>query len=301
MKVISIGNFDGVHLGHQALIGRARELAGAGQVVAVTFEPHPAVILRPGKAPVRLSGPEQRRELLLEAGADEVRELEPTPQLLDMDAEAFIFKLLEDGGFDAVVEGPDFRFARHRSAGLEELREIGARRGFQVEVIQPRLVTLEDRSEVRVSSSLVRWLLDHGRVVDAARTLGRPYRLAGTVVQGDQRGRTLGFPTANLDHGSQLLPADGVYAGLAHLPSGATRPAAVSIGTKPTFGRSDRIAEVHLIGHDGPVDDYGWTLRVDLKRWLRDQTRFDDIDDLLKRITLDCEETSHCVQEHFAR
>jgi riboflavin kinase/FMN adenylyltransferase len=298
MKVISIGNFDGVHLGHQALMSRARELAGAGQVVAVTFEPHPAVILRPDTAPVRLTGAHRRRELLLEAGADEVRELKPTPELLAMDAEEFIFRLLEDGVFDAVVEGPDFRFARRRSAGIDVLREIGSRRGFKAEVIQPQLVTLEDQSEVQVSSSLVRWLLQHGRVVDAATTLGRPYRLAGTVVSGDQRGRTLGFPTANLDHGNLLLPADGVYAGLAHLPEGGTRPAAVSIGTKPTFGTSVRIAEIHLIGHDAPVDDYGWRLRVDLLKWLRDQTRFDDIDDLLKRIALDCEETSHCVQEH---
>ena len=302
MKVISIGNFDGVHLGHQALLSRARELAGAGRVVAVTFEPHPAAVLHPETAPARLSGADQRRNRLLEAGADEVRELQPSPELLDMDAEAFISALLDDeGGFDAVVEGPDFRFGRRRSAGIDTLHEIGSRRGFRVEVIQPRLVTLEDRSEVQVSSSLIRWLLQHGRVVDAAIALGRPYRLAGTVVSGDQRGRTLGYPTANLDHGDLLLPADGIYAGLAHLPEGSTRPAAVSIGTKPTFGTSVRIAEVHLIGHDGPVDDYGWTLQVELRKWLRDQTRFDDIDDLLKRIGLDCDETMHCVQEHPAR
>lgn len=219
-----------------------------------------------------------------------------------MDAEVFISTLLEDeDGFEAVVEGPDFRFGRGRSAGIDALRAIGGRLGFETEVIEPLDVTLEDRSDVQVSSSLIRWLLRHGRVVDAETALGRPYRLAGTVVSGDQRGRTLGYPTANLDHGNQLLPADGVYAGLAHLPDGGTRPAAVSIGTKPTFGTSVRIAEVHLIGHDGPVDDYGWTLQVDLRKWLRDQTRFDDIDDLLKRIKLDCDETMHCVQEHSAR
>ncbi|MCH2144250.1 MAG: bifunctional riboflavin kinase/FMN adenylyltransferase [Phycisphaerales bacterium] len=301
MNVISIGNFDGVHLGHQALARRARELAGDGRVVVVTFEPHPAAILRPGSPLQRLSDPSRRRELLLEAGVDEVRELMPDPELLGSSAEGFIQRLQAELPFEGIVEGADFRFARGRSAGIEELRMLGTRYGFGVEVVEDQLVELEDRSRVRVCSSLVRWLLARGRVVDACTALGRPYRLDGRVVEGDKRGRTIGFPTANLDHGEQLLPADGVYAGLATLPDGERRMAAVSIGRKPTFGNHDRIAEVHMIGHDGPVDDYGWTLQVDLQRWLREQTRFDSVDDLLNRITLDCAEAQRCLQEHLVR
>jgi riboflavin kinase/FMN adenylyltransferase len=301
MNVISIGNFDGVHLGHQALLGRARELAGSGQVVAVTFEPHPAAILRPNAAIPRLSDASDRRELLLEAGADEVRELEPTAELLDLDADAFIRRLQSDCPFGAIVEGDDFRFARKRSAGIDTLRALGSTRGFKVEALEDQMVDLEDHSRVRVCSSLIRWLVAEGRVVDAATALGRPYQLVGTVISGDKRGRTIGFPTANLDVGEQLLPADGVYAGWAERPDGTRCIAAVSVGSKPTFGSHRRIAEVHLIGHDGPVDDYGWKLKVDLHRWLRDQTRFDSVEDLLRRIRLDCAESERFLQEHLVR
>lgn len=297
MKVISIGNFDGVHLGHRDLLGRARELAGRGRVLAVTFEPHPAAVLHPETAPPRLVSASRRRELLLEAGADDVRELTPTRDLLDLDAQAFISLLREDGPFEAIVEGPDFRFARGRSAGLDTLRDIGGRMGFEVESVPVRTVTLEDRSEAPVSSSLIRWLLARGRVVDVARALGRPHRLDGTVVSGDQRGRDLGFPTANLDLGDRLLPADGVYAGLASLPEGRTAVAAVSVGTKPTFGAGGRLAEIHLIDHDGPLDDYGWTLEVELHRWIRGQARFDGVDQLVERMTLDCAEIRRTMEE----
>lgn len=297
MNVISIGNFDGVHLGHQALVDRARVLAGASRVAVVSFEPHPATILRPDVAPARLTDFDRRRELLLAAGADEVRELQPSPELLGLDAEAFIDRLCSELDFEAIVEGRDFRFARGRSAGVQELAAIGERRGFQVELVDDVMVSLEDRSEVPVRSGLVRWLLEHGRVVDAARALGRPYRLSSTVVQGDKRGRTLGFPTANLARGEQLLPADGVYAGLAHLPDGTRRVAAVSIGSKPTFGVNERIAEAHLIDHDAPLDEYGWKLEVDLVRWIRDQLRFDDVERLIERMGRDCHEAGRSIEE----
>jgi len=299
MNLISIGNFDGVHLGHQALLRRARELAAGGSVVAVTFEPHPTTLLRDHRAPERLMNTAQRRESLLASGADRVRELVPTPELLGMSPRAFIDWLRREVPFDGIVEGDDFRFGRGRSAGLAELRELGGSMGFQVEQVEGQDVELEDRTVVRVCSTLIRWLLGRGRVVDVARALGRPHQLRGDVVRGDQRGRTIGFPTANLDCGELMLPGDGVYAGVATLPDGGRRPAAVSVGVKPTFGGDARIAEVHLIGHDGPVDDYGWSLSVDLVRWIRGQTRFDGIDDLLARITLDCAETERRVQEQL--
>ena len=216
-----------------------------------------------------------------------------------MSPRGFIEWLREEVPFDAIVEGDDFRFGKGRSAGLTELRELGASMGFQVEQVDGQDVELEDRTEVRVCSTLIRWLLGRGRVVDVARALGRPYQLSGQVVRGDQRGRTIGFPTANLDCGELMLPGDGVYAGVATLPNGERRPAAVCVGVKPTFGGGSRIAEVHLIGHDAPVDEYGWPLKVDLVRWIRGQTRFNGIEDLLARITIDCAETERRVQEQL--
>lgn len=297
MNVISIGNFDGVHLGHRALLDRARALDGASRVVVVCFEPLPAAILRPDSAPPRLTDSDRRRELLLAAGADEVRELTPDSALLGMEAEGFIDRLCSEMRIDAIVEGRDFRFARARSAGVEELAALGARHGFGVELVDDVLVHLEDRSEVPVRSTLVRWLLEHGRVVDAREALGRPYRLSGVVVSGDKRGRTLGFPTANLAPGEQLLPADGVYAGLAHLPDGSRRAAGVSIGSKPTFGKSQRVAEAHLIDHDGPLDEYGWTLEIDLLRWIRGQLRFEEVDQLVACMARDCEQAKRSIEE----
>ena len=301
MNLLSIGNFDGVHLGHQVLIERARKLAGEGQVVVVTFEPHPSSFLRDHEPPERLMTALQRRETLISCGADKVRELVPSAELLGMPPRSFIEWLREEIPFDVIVEGDDFRFGKGRSAGLPELIELGETLGFTVDQVAGQDVELEDQTTVRVCSTLIRWLLAQGRVVDVARALGRPYRLAGTVVSGDQRGRTIGFPTANLDCGDLMLPGDGVYAGIASLPDGTRHPAAVSVGVKPTFGVNARIAEVHLIGHDGPVDDYGWALEVDLLRWLRGQARFNGVDDLLKRITLDCAETERCVQEQLVR
>ena len=297
MNVISIGNFDGVHLGHMALLDRARALAGGSQVTVVTFEPHPASIVRPDMVPRRLSTSSQRRELLLAAGADEVRELEPTPELLGLGAREFIDRMRAEFDFGAIVEGRDFRFARRRSAGVEELAAIGQECGFAVELLDEVLVRLEDQTEVPVRSTLIRWLLEHGRVVDAARALGRPYRISGTVVAGDKRGRTLGYPTANLDHGDQVLPADGVYAGLALLPDGTRRVAGVSVGTKPTFNGAERVAEAHLIDHDAPVDEYGWNLEIDLVHWLREQLRFDDVEQLCACMDRDCQQARQAIEE----
>ena len=297
MSSISIGNFDGVHLGHQALVSHAQACASGSRVIVVTFEPHPSLILRPGATPKRLTTAMERRKRLLEAGADEVRELIPTPELLAMDAEGFIDFLQQELDFDVIVEGPDFRFARGRSAGIQELQAIGARRGFRVELLQPVTTVLEDRSEPAVRSTLVRWLLENRRPVDAARALGRPYRLSGAVVQGEQRGRTLGFPTANLDHGELMLPGDGVYAGVGVLPDGSRRAAAVSIGTNPTFAGEGRVCEVHLIDHEGPLNDYGWTLELDLIRFLRDQLLCEDVTQLLGQMERDCVEARRLILE----
>jgi len=310
MDTLTIGNFDGVHAGHRALVALAREAAGdRGRTVAVTFEPLPAARLRPESAPPRLTTPEERRSLLRAAGADEVIELEPTPDLLGRSPESFLAGLRERVPFAAIVEGPDFRFGKGRVGDLDALREIGRREGFRVLSLPPVEIELADLTVVRAASSLVRWLLAMGRVADAARVLGRDHAVAGVTASGDRRGRTLGFPTANLAEGSwggTLLPADGVYAGAATLPDGRVVPAAISIGTKPTFGPTfgpafgptsggtgdRRTCEAHFPGVELPTDWYGWPLRLSFARWIRGQMRFSGPEAIAARIARDLAETT---------
>ena len=278
MVTLSIGNFDGVHAGHRALIALARQVAGpSGRVVAVTFEPLPAVRLRPEAAPPRISTAEVRRRLLVEAGADEVLELEPTPELLGQSPDGFVAMLRSRVPFEAIVEGEDFRFGKGRAGDVALLRAIGERAGFRTLVMPGIEIELGDLTVARAASSLVRWMLRQGRVEDAERLLGRPYAIAGVTASGDRRGRTLGFPTANLADGSwggTLLPADGVYAGVATLPDGRERIAAISIGSKATFGGTRRTCEAHLPGESLPLDWYGWPIGLAFTRWVRGQMRF---------------------------
>lgn len=288
LHCVSIGNFDGVHVGHRALLDRALQVAGpGGRVTAVTFEPHPLRLLRPEVAPQTIQLPAERRQTLLQAGATDVRVLEVNRALLDMQAGDFVDWLRRDLGFDGIVEGPDFHFGKGRGGDVALLRERGAKDGFRVEVVEPVLVTLADGASAPASSSLLRWLLSHGRVEDAARVLGRPYGFSGTVVRGDQRGRQIGWPTANVEYGDRLLPADGVYAGTATLPDGTRRRAALSVGTKPTFGEAERTVEAFLVDHQMPLDHYGWTLGVTFDRWLREQARFESLEPLLAQMRRD--------------
>lgn len=291
MLALTIGNFDGVHRGHQALVAAARRLAGpaeeGGRVVAVTFEPHPAARLRPDAVPPRLALPAERQRLLRKAGASEVLELDPTPALLDLEPARFLDELRARVPFTAIVEGGDFRFGRGRSGSIATLRELGAARGFAIEVLPPVDVTLTDHTVVRASSSIVRWLLTMGRVRDAALVLGRPYELTATTVPGDRRGRTIGFPTLNAAPSEQLLPMDGVYGGVAHLPDGRRALAAISVGTKPTFGASARTCEAHLLDIDLPLDWYGAQVRMSFVTWIREQRAFGSLDALLERIRSD--------------
>jgi len=199
-------------------------------------------------------------------------------------------QLVERHRPEVVIEGPDFRFGRSRTGTMATLRELGREMGFRATSVEAVETTLMDGSVVRVSSSLVRWTLGVGRVVDAGRCLGRPYEMEGVVVCGEQRGRTIGFPTANLDHGDRLLPADGVYAGHAHLPDGQRVRAAISVGSKPTFAGAARVCEAHLVDHALDPDDYGWTLRLTFERWLRDQLSFPSLDALVAQLGRDVEQ-----------
>jgi riboflavin kinase/FMN adenylyltransferase len=305
--VLTIGTFDGVHIGHQALVRRARAIADGrpgARVVALVFDPNPLAVLRPEAAPQPLSSFEQRSTWLRDAGADEVVRLEPTHELLSESPEAFIDRLVSKLGPIAFVEGDDFRFGKARAGTNAVLAELGKPRGFFVEVVPPVTVPLSDHQIAPARSTMVRWLLSAGRARDAAIILGRPYELNGTVVQGDRRGRTIGFPTANVQV-STMIPADGVYAAAAMLPDGRELPAALSIGTKPTFGGADRAVEAFLLdpvrrgGRWSPIDglpEYGWTLRLRLLAWVREQVQFHSLDALLEQMERDCDRCEEIVR-----
>ncbi|GIW74199.1 MAG: hypothetical protein KatS3mg103_0721 [Phycisphaerales bacterium] len=290
--MVCIGVFDGVHLGHRSLIERARHLADrlgpAARVVAMAFDPSPKAVLNPGSAPPRLSSLGDRVAWLRQAGADEVVHLVPTADLLGRSAEWFVDHLLMPLRPAAVVEGPDFRFGAGRSADVHTLADLGRQRGFAVHVVPPVEVALHDQMIVPASSTRVRWLLNHGRVADAAVVLGRGYELVGTVQRGDRRGRAIGFPTANLP-ASTMLPADGVYACRATLPDGRVLPAAANVGDRPTVDGRRRRVEAHLIGYRPPAGqpEYGWPMRLEFVSWLRDQVRFASVDDLADQLRRD--------------
>lgn len=307
-SAVSIGTFDGVHAGHAALLAEARRLASGGRVIALAFHPHPLTTLRPDAAPAMLTTFERRVELLRAAGADEVIRLEPTPDLLSLSPEAFVERVRAEHRPDVFVEGPDFRFGRGRAGDVEALRALGRSLGFDVLVIEPVEVVLTNQVVVRASSSMARWLIARGRVADAERILGRPYELDGTVVPGDRRGRVLGYPTANLETPC-LVPADGVYAGLAWVPgaistggqaargarAGSGMPAAIHVGTRETFDDPRRTVEAHILDWNGPLD-YGWPLRLSFVAYLRDQVRFDAAAGLVEQIRRDVRRTRELVR-----
>lgn len=299
--VLTIGGFDGVHLGHAALLRRARAIADAGaqpgRVIALAFHPHPATVLDSKRAPSPLTDWPERERLLRAAGADAVVRLDPASGVLDRTADDFISALVREHRPAAIVEGADFRFGRARAGDLSTLRALGESLGFAVEQVPTVDAALLGGEQAPVSSTLVRWLVARGRIADAERLLGRPYSLDAVVVRGARRGRLLGMPTANMDCRT-LAPADGVYAALATLPGGARMPAAVSVGTNPTFDGPSRSVEAHVIGWSGPApapaahavgapDDggfpgeYGWRIRIEFRAWLRDQIRFPDAESLV--------------------
>jgi riboflavin kinase/FMN adenylyltransferase len=287
--VLSVGNFDGVHRGHQRLLRIARGIADRANVplAVATFEPHPLTVLNPAAAPPRLTPPSAKADLLAEQGVDELIILPPTPDVLNTTAEGFWAILRDDIRITALVEGESFTFGKGRGGTIERVREWAARDGVELRIVSAEQAVLLDLSVVDVNSTIVRWLLGHGRARDAAILMGRPYTLRGEVVKGFQRGRTIGVPTANLKCDGQMIPPDGVYAARCAI-DGATYPVALSIGTLPTFGDSARQIEGHLIGYAG--DLYGRTIDLQVVDWLRDQMKFPGLDALKAQLARDIAE-----------
>ena len=279
---VAIGNFDGVHRGHQAmfqtLCARARQ-AGVPAVV-VTFDPHPVAVLRPEAAPQPLMSLADRLAQIAECGPDATIVQATTPAFLQLSAREFFDQIVR-GRLVArgVVEGENFRFGRGRDGTVRQLAEWCRAEGLDCEIISPVLV--EGRS---VSSSAIRRLIGEGEVAAAADLLGRPHRVRGQVVHGEARGGKLGFPTANLAGVPTLLPAEGVYAGWAHTPTGRWG-AAINLGPNPTFGVNERKFEVHLLDFQG--DLYGQPLEIEFLARLRGTLRFAGIEALLTQIRAD--------------
>lgn len=292
--IITVGNFDGVHVGHQAILYTARAMAEChdASVTAVTFDPPPVALLKPERNPPQVASIDDRVRWLRSAGADEVAVLRPDPAMLGLSAEAFIDGLIKDHGAVGFVEGEDFRFGHGRGGDMKMLAEMGERHGYAVQALGRVEIGLSDQTVAPVSSSLVRWLVGRGRVEDAAACLGRPWELTAQVVRGEQRGRTIGIPTANLDpdaYQGRILPVDGVYAGMGVLDDGSSFPAAISVGTKPTFGERRLTIEAHLIGYtpDPPDGLYGRPLTLRFARWIRDQYPFPNADELVQQLRRD--------------
>ncbi|HJZ53641.1 MAG TPA: riboflavin biosynthesis protein RibF [Gemmataceae bacterium] len=287
---VTVGNFDGVHLGHQALVAAARRWAErvGGPAVAVTFDPPPYQVLFPGPVRPPLTTLTDRAGLLHAAGADHVVILRTEPALLALSPEAFFEDILaRQLGAKAIAEGYDFRFGRGRAGDTALLRELCAKAGFGFEEVSPVVLGGEP-----VSSSRVRTALLAGKVADAAELLGRPYRITGTVVTGAKRGRTIGFPTANLADVPTVLPGNGVYAVRAFV-DGVEYPGAANIGPNPTFGEDARKVEVHLIGFTGDV--YGRPMTAEFVAKLRDTRPFAGANELVEQLKKDMEHASRVL------
>jgi len=289
--VVTIGAYDGVHLGHQAVIADVRRLAERERArsVVLTFDRHPATVVRPESAPLLLTSADQRLELLSATGVDatvivtfdEVQAKESAGEFIDR-------VLIKALAVKIVVVGEDFHFGSHREGNVKLLEEYGREDDFVVDPI--RLVPRADGIDEPISSTAIRRALAGGEVEMAAQMLGRQHEVRGIVVRGDQRGRLLGFPTANVEvPNTMCLPADGVYAGWYERPDGTVHPCAINLGRRPTFYEhaDHSLLEAHVL--DFSDDLYGETARVRFEHFLRSERKFDGIDAIKHQLTQDVE------------
>jgi len=281
--VVTVGTFDGVHRGHQAVLDevkrRAREKKLAS--VLVTFDPHPLEVVNPAAAPKLLTLPEEKQELVAAAGIDRLVLLPFTPAIAQLDADAFVHRLRDEHGMQELVCGFDHGFGRGRGGDVEVVRGLGAAQGFGVAVVD----AVRDDGQP-ISSTLIRTAVAHGDLDAAARWLGRPYGIRGLVVQGAGRGRTIGVPTLNLapPDPRKLLPPDGVYAVRVEV-RGKRYGGMMNQGPRPTFGETARALEAHLFDFSG--EWYGETVRVEWVRRLRDVQAFPSREALVAQLERD--------------
>ena len=287
---VSIGNFDGVHCGHQAMVATLVQRAREKNVpaVALTFDPHPTELLRPDAAPPRLTTMKHRAELLEHYGVDCVIVVPTTSRFLTMSAEDFFHTIIRtELQALGLVEGPNFFFGRNRSGSITVLRQFCNNHGLSLDIIPPVIV-----DEQLVSSSVIRSLITDGDITESVRLLGHPYRLSGIVGHGAERGRTIGFPTANLMECTTLIPAEGVYAATT-VVDGKQYAAAVNIGPNPTFGESAKKIEAHLLDFSGHL--YDRNIDLDFIRRIRDVQRFSSVDELRAQLRSDLDAVRACT------
>jgi len=282
--IVALGNFDGFHLGHQAVVGAAvaRARAEGRPALVATFDPHPVRHFRPHAAPFRLTTLDQRERLFAAAGADAMVVFGFDAGLAVLSAEEFVRERLVGAlQVAGVVTGEDFTFGRAKGGNVSVLAEWGARLGFAAQAVAP--VTLDGEP---VSSSRIRDALREGRPQDAARLLTRPFAVEGVVQHGDKVGRTIGYPTANLDMGKYLRPVYGIYAVRGRLPDGTVLDGVANLGIRPQFAPPKELLEPYLFDWSG--DLYGQFIEVDLVAYLRPEAKFDGLDALVAQMEADC-------------
>ena len=293
-SAVTIGTYDGVHLGHRKLISELCKIAHSRDLcsVVLTFEPHPASVVRPESAPLLLTGLEQKLEQLEKTGVELVQIIEFDEKRAEESAEEFVKEVLvETLNAKVVAVGEDFHFGKNREGNVKLLEQIGKEENFEIHSLELLEIngTLPT-SESQISSTAIREALLNGDLEKANMMLGRPYEVRGEVTEGDSRGRELGFPTANIRVPSErLLPLDGVYAGFYESSDGCKYPSAISLGTRPHFyDDGDLLLEVHLI--DENLDLYGDFSKITFERFLRNQKRFENIDSLIKQLEFDVDD-----------
>jgi riboflavin kinase/FMN adenylyltransferase len=297
--VLTIGNFDGVHIGHQEILQAAKNTATEKrtQLVVMTFEPHPLSVLHPRQKLELLTSLTFKEYLITEAGADCLLLVESTPELLSLSPDEFVERFISKGIRPGIViEGGSFNFGSGRRGNARTLQKTGREKGFLVSVIEPKEIQLSTGQTVKVSSTVIRNMLKNGDVAEAVPALSRPYRLIGQIIPGRGKGKQLGFPTANMGPTDQLVPAEGVYAGFVQIadteqdlcPETGKRPAALSIGTAQTLGADyPRLIEAHIL--TGQVGDlHGKYLAMDFIQRIRSQQKFDTEKQLSEQIEKDC-------------
>lgn len=288
--VIALGNFDGFHLGHQAVVGRAVQRAAHERrpVIVATFDPHPVRHFRPDTPPFRLTTLDQRERLFAHAGADAMLVFRFGAELASTTAEDFVAELLASRlGAAGVVTGEDFTFGKGRGGNVEVLRRVGARHGIGAEAIEAVLI-----DGMRISSGKIRDALQAGEPHAATRMLTRPFAIQGEVIHGNKRGRNFGWPTANLQLGPYLRPAYGIYAVRVRLPDDSEYDGVANLGHRPMF-EPEELLEVHLFDFDG--DLYGRQIEVALHHYIRPEAKFETIDELVTHIGRDAEEAKRLL------
>lgn len=309
--VLTIGNFDGLHLGHQDIIAAAKDAArkttaADGKIAVMTFDPHPVAILHPEKAPGMLTPLELKEQLLRQLDVDYLIVLKDSFDLLNLSPRDFVDKfLMPTVKPSVIVEGPNFHFGYGRSGNVDTLKQLGSERGFEVIVVPPRQVDIDNNKTAMCSSSLIRNLLEKGNVAAARKALGHCYKLIGRTVTGRGVGKEIGFPTANIDPHDQIIPAEGVYAGFVEVAdsfadickAAPRRYAALSVGRAKTFLTDHPLmVEAHILDTD--VEDLGDKfLALDFVDFIRPQQRFESKQHLATQIQKDCQTAKDILQK----